>query len=94
MALRFSWDPKKAEINFKKHGVTFSEAATVFGDPFARIKDDSDHSDFEDRFIIIGMSRKFRILVTAFTERKDIIRIISSRLATKNERKQYEERKG
>ncbi len=94
MGLRFIWDPKKAEANFKKHGVTFGEAATVFGDPLAGIKDDPDHSDFEDRSIIIGMSQKFRILITVFTERKDIIRIISSRLATKNERKQYEERKG
>jgi uncharacterized DUF497 family protein len=93
MALRFSWDPNKAEMNFKKHGVTFNEAATIFADPLAGIKDDPDHSDFEERFIMIGMSQKFRILVTVFTERYDIIRIISSRLATKKERKQYEERK-
>ena len=73
--------------------MTFGEAATVFADPLAGMKDDPDHSDFEDRFIIIGMSQKFRILVTGFTERNDIIRIISSRLATKIERKQYEERK-
>ena len=93
MALRFSWDPNKAEINFKKHGVTFSEAATVFADPLAGIKDNPNHSDFEDRFLIIGMSQKFRILVTVFTERNDIIRIVSLRLATINERKQYEEKK-
>lgn len=59
MGLCFNWDPKKAETNLKKHGVTFNEAATVFADPLAGIKDDPDHSDFEDRFIIIGMSQNF-----------------------------------
>jgi uncharacterized protein len=92
MGLYFEWDPKKAETNFRKHGVTFVEASTVFADPLAGIKDDSDHSETEGRYIIIGMSKKFRILVVIFTERNDTIRIISSRLATRNERKQYEER--
>lgn len=93
MGLRFRWGHNKAETNFKKHGVTFGEAATIFADPLASIKDDPDHSDFEERFIIIGTSQKYRMLVTVFTERKNIIRIISSRLATNKERKQYEERK-
>ncbi len=93
MGIRFEWDPEKAKSNFKKHGVSFVEAATVFGDPLAGIRDDPDHSETEDRYIIIGMSQKFRVLVVIFTERNDAVRIISSRLATKNERKQYEEKR-
>jgi hypothetical protein len=92
MGLRFEWDPQKAETNLKKHGVNFLEASTVFADPLAGIRDDSDHSETEERNIIIGMSKKFRILIVVFTERNDTIRIISSRLATKNERKQHEEK--
>jgi len=92
MGLRFEWDPQKAETNFRNHGVTFVEASTVFADPLAGIKDDPDHSETEDRFIIMGMSKKFRLLVVVFTERNDAIRIISSRRAMNNERKQYEER--
>ena len=92
MGLRFEYDPKKAETNFNDHGVSFVEASTVFGDPLAGIKDDPDHSKTEDRYIIIGLSQKFRILVVVFTERNDTIRIISSRRVTKKERKQYEER--
>lgn len=93
MGLRFEWDSKKAGSNFKKHGVSFLEAATVFADPLAGTKDDPDHSENEERFIIIGHSQKFRTLVVVFTERSDLIRIINARLATKNERKQYEERR-
>lgn len=59
MGLRFGWDPQKAETNFKNHGVTFVEASTVFADPLAGIKDDPDHSDTENRFIIMGMSKNF-----------------------------------
>lgn len=92
MGLRFEWDPEKAKSNYKKHGVSFLEAATVFGDPLAGIRDDPDHSETEDRDIIIGMSQKFRILVIVFAERGDTIRIISARAATKSERKKYEER--
>jgi uncharacterized DUF497 family protein len=92
MGLRFEWDPKKAEANLRNHGVTFVEASTVFAYLLARIKDDPDHSLTEDRYIIVGMSKKFRILVVVFTERHDSIRIITSRLATKEERTQYEEK--
>jgi len=92
MSLRFEWDPKKAETNIRGHGVTFVEASTVFADPLARIKEDPDHSEIEERNIIIGMSKKFRILLVVFTERNDSIRIISSRLATNDEREQYEEK--
>ena len=63
MGLRFEWDPEKAKSNLKKHGVSFAEAATVFGDALAGIRDDPDHSETEERYIIIGMSQKFRILV-------------------------------
>jgi len=93
MGLRFDWDPNKAATNLKDHDVTFSEASTVFADPLAGIKDDPEHSESEERYIIIGMSKKFRILVVVFTERNDAIRIISSRRATKTEREQYEERR-
>lgn len=92
MGLRFEWNHQKAEANLKNHGVTFVEASTVFADPLAGIKSDPDHSEAEDRHIIIGMSKKFRILLVVFTERHDTIRIITSRLATKTERKQYEQR--
>lgn len=92
MGLRFVWDPNKAATNFKKHGVSFAEASTVFADPLARIRDDPDHSETEARYLIIGMSKKLRILVVIFTERHDAIRIISSRCATDNERKQYEKK--
>jgi hypothetical protein len=69
MGLRFDWDPKKAAINLKNHGVSFTEASTVFADPLAGIQDDPDHSESEERYIIIGMSKKFHILVVVFTER-------------------------
>ncbi len=92
MGLRFDWDPNKATINLKNQRVSFTEASTVFADPLAGIKADPDLSETEERYIIIGMSRKFRILVVVFTERNDAIRIISSRCATKTEREQYEER--
>lgn len=92
MGLSFEWDPKKAETNHRDHGVTFIEASTVFADPLARIKDDPDHSENEERYIIWGMSKELRLLLVVFTERDDSIRIISSRLATKTERKHYEEK--
>ncbi len=92
MGLRFEWDPEKAKSNYKKHGVSFLEAATVFGDPLAGIRDDPDHSETEERYIIIGMSQSFRIVVVVFAEHGNAIRIISARAATKGERKKYEER--
>ncbi|PST47675.1 hypothetical protein COO72_11815 [Bifidobacterium callitrichos] len=90
--LRFDWDDTKAEINLAKHGVSFSEASTVFSDPFARVIDDPEHSSFEeDRFIIMGISAKARLLVVChcYREQQGIIRIISARKATKNESRQY-----
>jgi uncharacterized DUF497 family protein len=92
MALEFEWDPDKAVLNKKKHGVTFEEALTVFGDPLAAIFDDVTHSVEEQREIIIGHSAKNRLLLVSFTERGEAIRIISARRATKQERKDYEEK--
>ena len=88
--LTFEWDDKKAYQNIKKHGISFEEATTVFGDPFSITIYDPLHSKEEDRFVILGMSNKNRILVVVHTERNDRIRIISARKATKKERKQYE----
>jgi uncharacterized DUF497 family protein len=84
-------DADKARTNGQKHGVTFEEAATVFGDQLAVIFDDEAHSDDEPREIIVGHSEQNRILLVSFTERFDRIRIISARRATKRERKDYEE---
>ena len=87
--LLFEWDEKKAVQNIKKHGISFEEAATVFGDPFSITIYDPLHSQNEDRFVILGMSNKNRLLVVIHTERGDRIRIISARKATKKERRQY-----
>ena len=91
MALEFEWDPAKAEANLKEHGVSFDEATTVFRDTLSITIADPDHSDSEDRFIDIGMSHRMQLLVVSYTERKDKIRIISARRATRAERKSYEE---
>ena len=91
MAIRFEWDKEKARENAKKHGVTFEEAATVFGDPLARIHDDPDHSQTERREIIVGHSSHGRLLLIAFTERKSATRLISARETTSQEREDYEE---
>lgn len=92
MALFFEWDGRKAADNLRKHGISFEEAATTFGDPSSLTIDDPLHSEGEDRFVILGMSVRQRLLVTAFTEREPRIRLISSRRATENERAQYEQR--
>ena len=89
MNLEFEWDPAKAEENIRKHGVTFEEAATVFGDPLARIFEDPDHSSDEPREIIVGYSEKRRLLLVAFTERAPRVRIISPRPATRRERQSH-----
>ncbi len=91
MLNKFEWDFQKAEINLKKHGISFEEAASVFFDDFSRIKWDPDHSIDEDRFIILGNSNKNKLLTIAFTDRNNKIRIINARKSTNNERKQYEE---
>jgi hypothetical protein len=91
MALEFEWDPRKAAANRQDHGVTFQEAATVFGDRLASIFTDDAHSIGELREIIIGHSERRRLLLVSFTERDGKIRIISARRATKQERRDYEE---
>jgi uncharacterized protein len=90
---RFTWDPAKAKLNEKKHGVSFEEAETIFYDDNARIDHDPDHSQDEDRFILLGMSARLRILVVCHCYRSgdEEIRLISARKATKQERKQYED---
>lgn len=89
--MTFEWDDHKAALNEAKHGVTFGEAQTVFDNPFAVIFDDEAHSADETRELIIGHSQRNRILIISFVERSDTVRIISARLATRKERKDYEE---
>jgi len=91
MALEFEWDPHKAESNLKQHGVSFDDATTVFRDTLSITISDPDHSESENRFIDIGMSHRRELLVVSYTERKDKIRIVSARRATRAERKNYEE---
>ncbi|NJN22386.1 MAG: BrnT family toxin [Leptolyngbya sp. RL_3_1] len=91
MAMEYEWDPLKAARNLSKHGVSFDEAKTVFSNPLALIFDDDAHSTSEEpREIIIGHSQQNRLLLVAFTERAANIRIISARLATRQEREDYE----
>jgi uncharacterized protein len=87
----FEWDTRKAARNLKKHGVSFGEALTVFADPQARIFDDPDHSIDERREIIIGYSRRPRLLVVGFTERAGRVRIITARRASRAETTRHEE---
>jgi uncharacterized DUF497 family protein len=87
----FEWDEHKAEINEQNHGVSFDEAQTVFLDNLSIMKSDVEHSNTEERLLIIGMSHKNRVIVVSYTERGDNIRLISVRKATRHERKQYEE---
>lgn len=89
--MKFEWNEKKAKINIDKHGVSFEEAATVFYDEQALLRDDPDHSDDEDRFILLGMSEMANVLIVChcYRESDEIIRIISARKATKKESNQY-----
>jgi uncharacterized protein len=89
--MEFEWDQSKAASNVKKHGVSFEEAKTVFDNPLAAIFDDEAHSVGEQREIIIGHSQRNRLLLIAFTERSGNVRIISARLATRQEREDYEQ---
>jgi uncharacterized DUF497 family protein len=91
VGLTFIWDKKKAATNLRKHGVAFEEASTAFGDTTSLTTFDPDHSIDEDRFILLGASNRGRLLVVAHTEQSDTIRIVSARLATRGEKKIYEE---
>jgi uncharacterized DUF497 family protein len=88
--MEFEWDADKAASNVAKHGVTFAEAMTVFGDPLELAIVDPDHSEGELRFLSIGLSAAGQLLVVAYTEREGRTRIINAREATSRERKQYE----
>lgn len=87
----FEWDPKKAAVNARKHGISFEEASTVFGDPLALTFSDPDHSENEHRFLTFGMSTNRHLLVVAHTNRNARTRMINARLVTRQERKIYEE---
>ena len=89
--MKFSWDPKKAAANLKKHGVSFEEASTVFHDTLSVTGSDPDHSGQERRFVTFGNSSQDRLLVVAHTDEGETIRMISARLVTRQERRIYEE---
>jgi uncharacterized DUF497 family protein len=91
--VNFEWDLAKAARNHRKHGVSFQEAATVFGDTLAMTYHDPDHSVAEQRFITVGMSNARRVLIVAHTDRGENVRVISARKTTQRERKYYEENK-
>lgn len=88
--MQFEWDPIKADANLLKHGVSFEEAETVFNDMFSIELYDPDHSDDENRFIIVGESKEQRRIIVSYTERENRVRIISARLITPKERRDYE----
>jgi uncharacterized DUF497 family protein len=89
--VKFEWDSEKAAENLRKHRVLFEEAASVFGDPLAVTFQDPDHSLAERRTLTFGLSRQGRLLVVSHTQRRTAIRLISARIATRQERKLYEE---
>jgi hypothetical protein len=92
VALNFAWSSEKAARNLAKHGVSFKEAETVFGDPLGRIVTDPRHSEEEERYVLLGLSHRQRMLAVMFTERDEQVRIISARQATRRERRDYEEK--
>jgi uncharacterized protein len=89
--MRFEWDESKAVSNIPKHGVSFEEAKTVFDDPLYVDFYDPAHSEDEERYLIVGESDRRRLLIVSYTERGSLIRLISAREVTRNEREVYEE---
>ena len=89
--MNFEWDEEKAAANYEKHGVSFPDAATVFNDPLYVDFYDPDHSSEEHRYLIIGLSLEGRLLIVSYTERTDVVRLISARETTSAERNAYEE---
>ncbi|MGL5835908.1 MAG: BrnT family toxin [Waterburya sp.] len=89
--MTFEWDANKAAINSSKHGISFEEAKTIFNDPLYVDFYDPDHSEDEERYLIVGQSNRGRLLIVSYTERKNSIRIISAREVTRTEREAYEE---
>ena len=92
--LRFEWDPKKNRENLQRHKVSFEEAETAFTDEHGLVMDDPHHSEDEDRFILLGLSAKLRVLVVCHTYREEdeVIRLISARKANRSERGEYSRR--
>lgn len=94
--MKFEWDPKKEAINIQKHGITFEQASYVFSDPYALNKYDEEHSEDEDRWLLLGKSMNEVILVVVHTFKDqggiELARIISARKATKNESREYQRR--
>ena len=93
--LRFQWDARKAVANLRKHGVSFEEARSVFLDENALLRPDDDHSDDEDRFVLLGVSVRLRTLVVChcYRQEDEVIRLISARKANSDERRQYDDRR-
>ena len=89
--IQFEWDSRKAAANLKKHGVSFDQARTVFFDEHAKLINDPDHSDGEDRFVLLGISSSLKVLLVChcYREEGNVIRIISARKASAQETKQY-----
>ena len=91
VAYLFEWDDEKAESNRRKHGVSFVEATTAFADPLSLLQPDPDHSQEEERYLVLGLSHRRRLLVVAFVDKPPRTRLISAREATRAERRRYEE---
>jgi uncharacterized protein len=93
-ALRFEWDPRKAQTNLRKHGVSFEEARSVFLDEHAVEFYDDEHAEWEDRFLLLGLSSQLRLLLVCHCHREseDVIRIITARRATETESRHYRRR--
>jgi len=89
--MNFEWDPEKAASNLEKHGLSFEEASTAFGDPLSRTMPDPLHSDEEERFVLMGMASTGRLVVVVYTDRDETNRLITARLATPAERRRYEQ---
>ena len=94
MGLTFKWDAKKAAANLRKHGVSFEEAASAFGDPLSLTISDPQHSGDEERYVLLSLTERHRLVVVAHTEEADTVRIINARPAMPAERRDYEEGQG
>ena len=91
MALEFIWDANKAASNLEKHGVSFEEASTAFGDPLSITVHDPNHSEDETRFVLVGLTFEGKLVIVVHVELEGSIRIISAREATRRERNDYEQ---
>lgn len=91
MSLTFTWDLRKASSNLTKHGVSFEEAVTAFEDPLSLTIPDPGHSETESRYVLLGATHQNRLVAVVHTEFGDIIRVVSARMATRRERRDYEE---